>query len=154
MSTSKGAPRHHSRRAALQVLYAADVSAPAGAGPPQLAEVFERVAAHFDLQGGAQAFAQELVLGVEAHRAEIDAGIAACARNWRIERMAAVDRNVLRLAAWELLYTATPHSVVIDEAVDLAREFGSDASPAFVNGVLDALARGLREDTGALEPMA
>jgi N utilization substance protein B len=153
VSGGKGAPRHHSRRAALQVLYAADVSAQAGSAPPQLAEVFERIAAHFDLHGGAHAFAQELVLGVEAHRAEIDAGIAACARNWRIERMAAVDRNVLRLATWELLHTATPHSVVIDEAVDLAREFGSDASPAFVNGVLDALARGLRENT-ALEPTA
>jgi N utilization substance protein B len=135
------------------VLYAADLSAPASpAEPPQLAEVFERVAAHFDLYGGAHAFARQLVLGVEAHRAEIDANIAACARNWRIERMAAVDRNVLRLAAWELLHTPTPHSVVIDEAVDLAREFGSDASPAFVNGVLDAIARALRDATREAEP--
>jgi N utilization substance protein B len=136
------------------VLYAADVSAPASAGqaPPQLAQVFERVAAHFDLHGGAHAFAKELLDGVEAHRVEIDAAIAASARNWRIERMAAVDRNVLRLATWELLHTATPHSVVIDEAVDLAREFGSDASPAFVNGVLDAIARGLREVPREAEP--
>jgi len=153
VSAAKGAPRHQSRRAALQVLYAADVSAPASPGePPQLAEVFERVAAHFDLHGGAHAFAKELVLGVEAHRAEIDASITACARNWRIERMAAVDRNVLRLAAWELLHTETPYSVVIDEAVDLAREFGSDASPAFVNGVLDAIARQRRETPPAPEP--
>ncbi len=151
MTRSRGAPRHQSRRAALQVLYAADVAAHASpAEPVPLAEVFERVSAHFDLHGGAHAFAKELVQGVEVHRTEIDAGIAACARNWRLERMAAVDRNVLRLATWELLHSATPHSVVIDEAVDLAREFGSDASPAFVNGVLDAIARGLR-DASALK---
>jgi len=135
------------------VLYAADLSAPASAlVPTQLAEVFDRVAAHFDLHGGAHAFAKELVQGVGSHRDEIDASITACARNWRIERMAAVDRNVLRLAAWELLHTETPYSVVIDEAVDLAREFGSDASPAFVNGVLDAIARQRRETPPAPEP--
>jgi N utilization substance protein B len=154
VSRTKGASRHQSRRAALQVLYAADVAARASpAERLPVAEVFLRVAAHFDLHGGAHAFARELVLGVEAQRTEIDAGIAACARNWRLERMAAVDRNVLRLAAWELLHTATPQSVIIDEAVDLAREFGSDASPAFVNGVLDALARGLRDaSTQKAEP--
>jgi N utilization substance protein B len=151
--SARSAPRHQSRRAALQVLYAADVGARAGepAGSSWTL-VFDRVAAHFDLHGGAHAFAKELVQGVEAHRAEIDARIASHARNWRIERMAAVDRNVLRLAAYELLYTATPHSVVIDEAVDLAREFGSDPSPAFINGVLDALARGLREASGEVVP--
>jgi len=63
------------------------------------------------------------------------------------DRMAAVDRNVLRLAAYELLYSETPASVVLDEAIELARDFGSERSPAFVNGVLDALAR---ERHGAL----
>jgi N utilization substance protein B len=136
------APRHQSRRAALQVLYAADVAG-ARDGAEPVADVFERVAAHFDLHGGAHAFAKELVLGVEAHRAGIDARIAAHARNWRLERMAAVDRNVLRLAGYELLHTETPRSVVIDEAVELAREFGSEPSPSFINGVLDAIARAL-----------
>jgi transcription antitermination protein NusB len=140
------APRHQSRRAALQVLYAADVAGSRETVEP-VAGVFERVAAHFDLHGGAHAFAKELVLGVEAHRSGIDARIAAHARNWRLERMAAVDRNVLRLAAYELLHTETPHSVVIDEAVELAREFGSEPSPSFINGVLDAIARAL--DAGA-----
>jgi transcription antitermination protein NusB len=140
------APRHQSRRAALQVLYAADVAGARETVEP-VADVFERVAAHFDLHGGAHAFAKELVLGVEAHRSGIDARIAAHARNWRLERMAAVDRNVLRLAAYELLHTETPHSVVIDEAVELAREFGSEPSPSFINGVLDAIARAL--DAGA-----
>jgi N utilization substance protein B len=153
VSARSGAPRHQSRRAALQVLYAVDLAARAHAPSPLgVAEAFEAVASHFDLHGGAHAFAKELALGVEAHRDEVDSRIAACARNWRLERMAAVDRNVLRLATFELLYTGTPQSVVIDEAVELAREFGSEASTAFVNGVLDAVARGVRgagEEGGA-----
>ena len=147
MSARREAPRHQSRRAALQVLYAVDLASGSCAGPPPSAdEVFDGVAAHFDLHGGAHDFARQLAKGVEAHRAEIDARIAACARNWRLERMAAVDRNVLRLASYELLHTETPYTVVIDEAVELAREFGSEPSPAFVNGVLDAVARAVRED--------
>ncbi|MGY8737116.1 MAG: transcription antitermination factor NusB, partial [bacterium] len=65
-------------------------------------------------------------------------------RNWRVSRMAAVDRNVLRLGAFELRDTETPVAIVIDEAVDLARRFGSDTSPAFVNGILDAVAKEVR----------
>ena len=147
--SERSAPRRQSRRAALQVLYALDVGPGARSGEKAAAaDVFDSVAAHFDLHGGAHAFAKELALGVESHRADVDAHIAACARNWRLERMAAVDRNVLRLATFELLYTATPHTVVIDEAVELAREFGSEPSPAFVNGVLDAVARAGREGGG------
>ena len=143
MSERRPAARHQSRRAALQVLYAVDVGA-RGEAKASAADVFEGVASHFELRGGAHAFARELALGVEAHRAEIDGHISACARNWRLERMAAVDRNVLRLATYELLHSDTPYTVVIDEAVELAREFGSEPSPAFVNGVLDAVARGVR----------
>jgi N utilization substance protein B len=132
------------------VLYALDLSA-AGEGPVDAREAFERVATHFDLRAGARDFAEELALGVAARRDELDARIAVHARNWRVDRMAAVDRNVLRLAAYELLHTETPASVVIDEAVDLARDFGGERSPAFVNGVLDALARERRGAPVALE---
>jgi N utilization substance protein B len=125
---------------ALQVLYALDVAARAGRGIPA-DEAFEAVAAHFELPEGARAFAKELVSGVGARREALDARIAEHARHWRVDRMAVVDRNVLRLAAYELLAGDAPPEVVIDEAVDLARRFGSDRSPAFVNGVLDALAR-------------
>ena len=76
---------------------------------------------------------------------EIDATVASCSRNWRVDRMAAVDRNILRLATWELLHTDTPVPVVLDEAIDLARRFADDPSPAFVNGILDAVARAVRE---------
>jgi len=81
------------------------------------------------------------VLGVAAHREALDEKLRAIARNWRLERMAHVDRNVLRLAAFEILFLDTPAAVAIDEAVELAHEFGDDASPRFVNGVLDALVR-------------
>lgn len=148
-------PRRDSRRAALQVLYAADLSERARAvealGVP---EVLERVADHFDLHAGARAFAEELVRGVDAHREELDARIARHARNWRMERMAAVDRNVLRIAAFELVHTDTPHRVVIDEAIELARDFGSERSPAFVNGVLDAIARELGDERDAAGGLA
>ena len=143
MSARGGAPRHQSRRAALQVLYAADVSgARAEQAAAPIAEVFEGVAAHFDLHGRAHAFAKELVLGVETHRAQIDAQIAAHARNWRLERMAAVDRNVLRLAGYGCCTPPRRH------ACD-RRSGGAGArvrqrpSPAFINGVLDAIARDL-----------
>ncbi len=137
-------PRHLSRRAALQVLYAADLGAgPAEGEPVPMQDVFERVAAHFDLHAGARDFAWELVRGVDAAREELDRRIAEHAKNWRVDRMATVDRNVLRLAVFELFHTQTPRSVVLNEAVELARDFGADRSPSFVNGVLDAIAEDL-----------
>jgi len=144
------AARHRSRRAALQALYASDLHA-RGERPPAAPEAcLDAVAEHFELPPGARAFAKELVAGVAAERARLDERIASVARNWRLERMAAVDRNLLRLAAFELLVLGTPAAVAIDEAVELAREFGDDASPRFVNGVLDALARdAAHEEEGA-----
>jgi N utilization substance protein B len=143
---SATAPRRRSREAALQVLYAVDLSAPGGSAAPRASaeEAFENAAAHFELPPGAREFARELVHGVATHRDKLDPFIARHATHWRLDRMAAVDRNVLRLGAYELLYTPTPAAVVIDEAVGLARRFSSDESPRFVNGVLDALAREVR----------
>lgn len=140
--------RHRSREVALQVLYALDLSTRCvadrvgdAARAASVEEALDAVAAHFELPAAARGFAVELVLGVSDHLAVLDARIADHAHRWRLERMAAVDRNVLRLAAYEMLRTDTPSEVVIDEAVELARRFGSERSPAFVNGVLDALAR-------------
>jgi N utilization substance protein B len=85
-------------------------------------------------------FCLSLYDGVELLRADIDKYLAAAAENWRVARMANVDRNVLRMGAFELLYTPeTPPQVVLDEAIELARRFGSADSPAFVNGVLDRI---------------
>jgi N utilization substance protein B len=118
------------------VLYAADLA------PVESTDsAFDRVAENFDLHPGALVFAKELVCGTLAARDAIDEQIALHESNWRIDRMAAVDRNLLRLAVHELMHTDTPAQIVINEAVELARDFGGDRSPAFVNGVLDAVAR-------------
>ena len=106
--------------------------------------VLDRITEHFLVPSAAIAFARQLVAGVVGRSAALDELVGQHARNWRVSRMAAVDRNVLRLAVYELMDTETPVAVVIDEAVDLARRFGSDTSPSFVNGVLDAVAREVR----------
>ncbi|MEO1229106.1 MAG: transcription antitermination factor NusB [Myxococcota bacterium] len=91
----------------------------------------------------ARSFAKELVEGVEAHRDGLDAALGGVSRNWRLDRMAILDRNVLRLAAFELLHHGekTPRKVVINEAVELAKTFGTKESGAFVNGILDRIGR-------------
>jgi N utilization substance protein B len=119
------------------VLYAIDV----GPADASIDEVFGRVTDHFDLPEGARAFAKELVCGVIGRRDEIDAVIARHAHRWRVERLAAVDRNAMRIGVYEILHGDLPAAVAIDQAVELARRFGAETSPAFVNGVLDAVAR-------------
>jgi N utilization substance protein B len=85
-------------------------------------------------------YAQALVRGTLDHREEIDALIRGQADNWRLERMPAVDRNILRLAVYEMLFeTDIPKLVVVDEAIELAKKFGSEQSGRFVNGLLDGL---------------
>jgi len=84
-------------------------------------------------------FARELVAGVRRHRAALDAAVEGVAANWSLKRMAATDRNVLRLGAFELLHTDTPPRVAIDEAVELAKRFGAAQSSQFVNGILDKI---------------
>jgi N utilization substance protein B len=91
---------------------------------------------------GAFEYARRLVEGTIRHRDEIDELLRAQADNWRLERMPAVDRNVLRLAVYEMLHELdVPKLVVVDEAVELAKRFGSDQSGRFVNGLLDGLLR-------------
>lgn len=144
MSTGH-ATRTQSRQAALQVLFSIDVGH--GGAEALVADAVERaldvIAANFELPEAARAYAATLAHGVALRREEIDRLIAAHATNWRVERMAAVDRNVLRLAVYELGWEHLPASVAIDEAVELARRFGADPSPSFVNGVLDAIAHTL-----------
>jgi N utilization substance protein B len=155
MSRGGASARRQSRQAALQVLFAIDLAGTARSAPrPSDEEMFDRIAANFDLPAGAHAFAKALVFGTVRCRDELDALMAAHAQHWRVSRMAAVDRNILRLACYELTHTDTPASVILDEAIELARRFGSEPSPAFVNGVLDAVAQAARagrdaEPTGA-----
>jgi N utilization substance protein B len=86
-------------------------------------------------------FARLLVAGVRRNRPELDQVLAATAENWSLDRMAAADRNVLRLGAFEILHTETPRSVAINEAVQLAKRYGAAHSSQFVNGILDRLGK-------------
>ncbi len=133
-------PRRMGREAALQVLFAADASA--GVTPETVLTAYEEIEREFSLPKAARARARELLLGISQNLKQIDEAIALVSTNWKLNRLATVDRNVLRIAAFELLFELeTPAEVVIDEAVEVARRFGAEPSPAFVNGVLDQLAR-------------
>ena len=118
--------RSQSREVAFQVLYQDDLN-PRG-NPAEGDRFIERRLRADDMI----AFARELVAGVRKNRAEIDARLKEIAANWSLKRMAATDRNVLRLGAYELLHTDTPPRVAVDEAVELAKRFGSAQSPQFV----------------------
>jgi transcription antitermination protein NusB len=93
-------------------------------------------------------FAESLLRGVIDELPVVDDLISRHAEHWRMERMPAVDRNILRIAAWEMLRTDTPPAVVIDEALELARRFSGEESVHFVNGVLDAIRRELPAPAG------
>ncbi len=96
-------------------------------------------------------FAGDLLAGVRRNRRELDQLLAQRARNWSLKRMAVTDRNVLRLGAYEILFTDTPDRVAINEAVDLAKRFGTQHSAQFVNGILD---RFLKEAKGETEEVS
>lgn len=140
--------RRLAREIALQALYVADVSrTPA-----------EEAFAIVTRRGGGEAdattlaFARDLALGALARRDELDAVISARADNWAMNRMAAVDRNVLRLAAYELTARPdTPLGVVIDEAIEIVRKYSAEEATRFVNGILDAL-KALRNDPEKEKP--
>jgi N utilization substance protein B len=137
-------PRHEAREAALQILYFAEV----GRTSPELAlEAF--FAEHApDAAEAVRDFAARLVRGTTAEASGLDDLIAGHSQHWRLERMATIDRIVLRLAVWELRHEPeTPPAVVMNEALELARTFSSDESVAFVNGVLDGIRRTLERET-------
>ncbi|HSD28488.1 MAG TPA: transcription antitermination factor NusB [Vicinamibacteria bacterium] len=92
-----------------------------------------------------RAMAERLARGAQSRAAELDEAIATAATHWRLDRIAPVDRTILRLGAYELVAESqTPSAVILDEAVELAKRFGEADSPAFVNGVLDAIRRRVR----------
>jgi N utilization substance protein B len=124
--------RSRCREWALQFLYQAEF-----AGPHQ-PEALERFWHHFQAEGPPPAYLLELVSGVTSHLEELDVFIVRYSEHWRLERMTIVDRNLLRLAIYELLYQPNiPVKVVINEAVEMAKRYGSEASGGFVNGILD-----------------
>ncbi|HEX4148800.1 MAG TPA: transcription antitermination factor NusB, partial [Pirellulales bacterium] len=123
--------RSRAREVALQVLFQDDLNP--GVNPATADAFLGARLQHDDLAE----FARSLVAGVRRNRSELDALLTRTADHWGLERMAATDRNVLRLGAFEILYTDTPGRVAINEAVELAKRFGSSHSAQFVNGILD-----------------
>lgn len=136
--------RRSGREAALQMLFQLESS---GVTPDQAVELFWRTFEDADPEG--RPYADAVVRGVADNLEAIDKRVSAASQNWRLERMSRVDRNLLRLGTWELLFrTDVPRAVILDEAVELAKSFGTDESSAFVNGVLDRIAN----DIGRKDP--
>jgi transcription antitermination protein NusB len=132
--------RRRAREAALQMLYQCEVG---GVAPDEAIATYGEIEQAGRLGSRqAESFASRLVLGTVEHVAEIDPVVAASADHWRPERMAVIDRLILRMAVYQLLHESDiPPNVVINEAIELARRFGGDESGRFVNGVLDAIKR-------------
>jgi transcription antitermination protein NusB len=127
--------RTKARERALQALYQIDVAAEG------IDDALARFWKSFEpVEHEVMDLAETLVRGVAAHRRAVDDRIEQVSTNWRLDRMAKVDRNVLRLAVYELLQTDVPVKVAIDEAIELGKKYGSESSGAFVNGVLDKVA--------------
>ncbi len=128
--------RRRAREVALQVLFQVDV----GKSKPERALLY--TLSEFNVTGETAAFARRLVEGTLAHKEEIDALIRKYAIDWDLPRMANVDRNILRLGIYEMLYhEETPLSVAIDEAIELAKTFSHEDAPRFINGILGRIAR-------------
>ncbi len=142
--------RHRARRQALQLLFQWDI---------RRTPLEEIIRGYYDsllvsedtvARPRPDEFAEVLLRGVIDELSGIDERIARNAAHWRIERMPVVDRNILRIAVYEMLRTDTPPAVVIDEALELARQFSGEESVHFVNGVLDAVRRELPASAGAV----
>jgi N utilization substance protein B len=133
---------HRGREAALQLLYQWEIGRVGEPGPDADALYWT---AH-PAPEPRQTFAAALARGTAARAQEIDPLIATHARNWRLSRMAVLDRLILRMAIYEFLCGRTPPPVVIDEAIELAKTFSGDQSAGFVNGVLDSVRRQIAED--------
>ena len=128
--------RRQGREFALQLLFQVEMTR------DSIVDVAQRFWTTQDPDQDARAFADELAAGTLENLTGIDQRIAGATEHWRLERMAVVDRNVLRIAVFELAYRQeTPTAVVIDEAIEVVRKFGAPESAPFINGVLDAIRR-------------
>jgi len=141
--------RHLGRIVALQTLYEFEFRIQAGDGSTDIDEILDRNLDRYETAIDDKDFVGTLVKGVLESQADIDEKIQPIAPDWPIEQIARIDRNILRIGIYELLHQAdtVPPKVVINEAVELAKAFGSDNSSKFINGVLGTAFRTLVEDT-------
>lgn len=128
--------RHYARVIAMQVLYEADFN-----NESDLKKVIKRHLQNLNLSGENVDFLKELVVNTSARAEAIDEMIEKVAPDWPIEQVAIIDRNILRMAIYEITQTDTPPKVVINEAIELAKTFGSETSSKFINGVLGTVFR-------------
>lgn len=140
--------RRQARECALQIVFQLD-----GVAAPTATDIGDAIAQFFENFDApdekARAMAESIARGVSEQRAELDEVVQRHSPRWKVPRMAMVDRNILRVGAWELKNdTETPARVVIDEAVEIAKRYGAEQSGAFVNGVLDGVARELGQLPG------
>ena len=144
------AARHRSRRRALQVLFEWDMRRDSVDAAIQhyYDTLYSEESEHKPKQ---DRFMEDLARGTVANAAQIDKRIEEKSQNWRLERMPVVDRNILRLAIYELSTNALPGPVIIDEALELARQFAGDESVSFINGILDAVHRDSAQQASAAE---
>jgi transcription antitermination protein NusB len=138
--------RRIGRERALQALYQLEMGALEPAAALEVAWASEPEEGTEETRTEARAFADDLVGGVREHQEEIDRLLEEHSHNWRLDRMARVDRNVLRLAVYELRYREDiPKKVTLNEAVELGKRFGTEESSAFINGILDRIAQGVEK---------
>lgn len=141
--------RREARELALQMLYALDSNSSVGVRETLQTFREEQV----EITGRVREFAEGLVQGVQARREVIDEAISARSKNWSLSRMPRVDLNVMRLAAYELMFRADiPKKVSINEAIEIARRYGDKESPAFVNGILDEIEACAKTELSSEEP--
>ena len=141
----KSSGRRKARESALQMLFAADV---VKGDSDALTDDYWNELGETGTDDKTRDFANNLVRGTLRNLEAIDNTIRTRAEHWRIERMAIVDRNVLRFAVYEFLFEDTPHTVVINEALEIARRFSTFEATQFINGILDAIKLDLEKATG------
>lgn len=146
--------RRKGRECALQILYQLE-TLPNFSGsdevisPAHIQQITEQFFINFDAPAEIFDYASSLVRGTYSNLKHIDQTIAEHSAKWRLDRMAIVDRNVLRIATYELIFSLDlPLSIIMDEAIEIAKRFGNERSPAFINGILDGIASDVRKTQG------
>lgn len=138
--------RSKAREVVFQILYQDDLN------PKVSPSVGEDLLARRLENDELRQFATELLCGVRRNRAQIDARLDGTADNWSVDRMTPTDRNALRIGAYEILFADTPDPVAVDEAIELAKRYGTAQSAAFVNGILDKLMPGKEKPQPETQP--
>ncbi len=130
--------RRNSRELAMQALYYIDL------GNEKPFEAYKLFCIHFESEEGINAFFEEIVEGTLKQKSEIDSIVENFSNNWKLSRMSGIDRNIIRIAVYEMLYCKDiPSTVTINEAIDIGKKFGTKDSGAFINGILDAISQNL-----------